>query len=60
MYLAITKGRLEAADIQRKVRQFVNFVYRRDHNPWGDVSLDTAIPGTDLLRINTVSEGQWA
>jgi len=31
--------------------------YRRDHDPWGDVSLDVPIPGTDLLRINTVSEG---
>jgi hypothetical protein len=59
MALAVYEGRLDEADLQRRAREFVNAGYRRDHDPWGDVSLDTPIPGTDLLRINTISEGLW-
>lgn len=59
MALAVYEGRLDEADLQRRIREFVNTGYRRDHDPWGDLSLDTTIPGTELLRINTISEGLW-
>jgi hypothetical protein len=59
MALAVYEGRLAEADIARRTHEFVRAGYRSDHDPWGHVSLDAPIPGTDLLRIDTISEGLW-
>ena len=58
--LAIYEGRVPEAHLEGHVMALIRRAFKTDHNPWGDVSLDTVIPGTDLLRINIVSEGLWA
>jgi len=58
--LAIYEGRVPEAHLEGHVMALIRRAFKTDHNPWGDVSLDTVIPGTELLRINIVSEGLWA
>jgi hypothetical protein len=57
--LAVFEGRVPEASLEAHVRTLVRQSFKADHDPWGDVSLDTTIPGTELLRIDTVSEGLW-
>jgi hypothetical protein len=60
MALAVYEGFLLEADIERRFREFVNIGYRRDHDSFGSVSLDTPLfDGTDLRRIDLVSESVW-
>jgi hypothetical protein len=60
MVLAVYEGRLEEADIERRVGEFVNAGYRRDHDRFGPVSLDTPLfEGSALRRIDLVVESVW-
>jgi hypothetical protein len=43
MALAVYEGRLEETDIERRVREFVNVGYRREHDQYGPLSLDVPI-----------------
>jgi hypothetical protein len=47
-------------DLEAHVRRLVRQSFGADHDRWGDVSLGVAIPRTDVLRIDTISEGLWA
>lgn len=57
--LAVFEGRVPEAELEAHVRVLVRRSFNADHDQWGDVSLDTTIPGTDLRRIDTISEGLW-
>jgi hypothetical protein len=56
---AVFEGRVPEAHLAGHVRALIRRVFKADQNPWGDLSLDTVISGTDILRINTVSKGLW-
>jgi hypothetical protein len=60
MALAIYDGELEEADIERRVREFVNAGYRREHDKFGLLSLDVPIfeDGTTTLG-DRVTTGLW-
>lgn len=60
MVLAIYEGKLEEIDIGRRVREFVNAGYRRDHDRYGPVSLDQPIYEDSPIRlIDKISTGMW-
>ena len=43
MALAVLEGRLDEADIARRVREFVSAGYRDDHSKYGPLSLDVPL-----------------
>lgn len=60
MVLAVYEGRLEKADIERRVGEFVNLGYRRDHDKYGPVSLDVPIFGDSSTTLgDMVTTGLW-
>lgn len=60
MALAVYEGRLLEADIPRRVREFVNAGYRREHDRFGPLSLDMPIfeDGTTTLG-DRIATGLW-
>ena len=60
MALAVYEGRLEEGDIERRVREFVNAGYRRDHDNYGPLSLDVPIFGDSTITLgDTITSGFW-
>lgn len=60
MVLAVYEGRLEEADIERRVGEFVNVGYRRDHDKHKTVSLDVPLfDGSELRGIDRITTGLW-
>lgn len=60
MSLAVYEGRLEEQDIERRVCEFVNSGYRRDHDRFGPLSLDVPLfEGSGLRRIDLITENVW-
>jgi hypothetical protein len=59
MVEAVLNGRLAEYDIRKRAREFINSVYDVNMIRWEMSRSTHPIPGTDLLRINTVSEGLW-
>ena len=47
-------------DIERRVREFVNAGYRRDHDNYGLLSLDVPIFGDSTITLgDTITSGFW-
>jgi hypothetical protein len=60
MAVAVYEGWLEEAHIQRRVREFVNAGYRRDHDKYGPLSLDVPIFGDSATTLgDRVTTGLW-
>jgi hypothetical protein len=60
MALAVYEGRVEEAEIERRVREFVNAGYRRDHDKFGPLSLDAPIFGDSATTLgDMVTTGLW-
>jgi hypothetical protein len=57
--LLVLEGRVPEVHLEANVRMLVRRSFKADHDRWGDMSLDTPVPGTDMLRIDTISEGVW-
>ncbi len=57
--MAVFSNLVPESHLEAHVRLLVRRSFKSDHNQWGDESLDTALPGTELLRIDTISEGLW-
>ena len=57
--MLVLEGRVPEVHLEANVRMLVRQSFKADHDNWGDVSLDTPLPGTDILRIETISEGLW-
>jgi hypothetical protein len=60
MALAVYEGRLDETDISRRVREFVNAGYRRDHDTYGPLSLDVPIFADSATTLGeTITTGLW-
>jgi hypothetical protein len=60
MALAVYEGRLDEADIERRIREFVNAEYRRGHNKYGPASLDVPLFADSAITLgDTVTAGLW-
>lgn len=57
--MVVFGGLVPEANLEANVRMLVRRSFKADHDPWGTISLDTPIPGTELLRIDTISAGTW-
>jgi hypothetical protein len=60
MALAVYEGHLEEADIERRVREFVNTGYRQHHDKYGPVSLDTPLFEDCTITLgDRITTGLW-
>jgi hypothetical protein len=60
MALAVYEGHLEEADLERRVREFVNAGYQRDHDQHRTVSLDAPLYEDSSIRlIDKITTGLW-
>jgi hypothetical protein len=60
MALAVYEGRLEEVHIERRVGEFVQAGYRRDHDKHKTVSLDVPLfDGSGLRGIDLITETIW-
>lgn len=60
MALAISEGSLHESDISRRVREFVNAGYRREHNRHRTVSLDEPLYDDSTVRlIDRIAAVDW-
>ncbi|MGJ5136863.1 hypothetical protein ACQR1V_02655 [Bradyrhizobium oligotrophicum] len=58
--LAIYEGRLNEIEIERRVGEFVNASYRRDHDRFGPLSLDVPLHESGpATLIDTITKGLW-